>query len=42
MAADEPPACARPGVPGFMATSAWLHVAWVPGRGRAVTPEWGS
>src|SRR6266566_597966 len=28
MAADEPPACARPGVPGFMATSAWLHVAF--------------
>jgi predicted ester cyclase len=28
MAADEPPACARPGVPGFMATSAWLHIAF--------------
>lgn len=28
MAADEPPACARPGVPGFMATSAWLHGAF--------------
>jgi predicted ester cyclase len=28
MAADEPPACARPGVPGFMATSAWLRLAF--------------
>lgn len=28
MAADEPPACAAPGVPGFMATSAWLHIAF--------------
>jgi len=28
MAADEPPTCARPGVPGFMATSAWLHIAF--------------
>ena len=28
MAADEPPACAQPGVPGFMATSAWLHSAF--------------
>jgi predicted ester cyclase len=28
MAADEPPACARPGGPGLMATSAWLHLAF--------------
>jgi predicted ester cyclase len=28
MAADEPPACAMPGVPGFMATSAWLRLAF--------------
>jgi ketosteroid isomerase-like protein len=28
MAADEPPACARPGVPGFLATSAWLRLAF--------------
>lgn len=28
MAADEPPACARPGVPGLMATSAWLRTAF--------------
>ena len=28
MAADEPPACSQPGVPGFMATSAWLHLAF--------------
>jgi predicted ester cyclase len=28
MAADEPPACAQSGVPGFMATSAWLHLAF--------------
>jgi predicted ester cyclase len=28
MAADEPPACALPGVPGFMATSAWLAHAF--------------
>ncbi len=28
MAADEPPACARPGVPGLMATAAWLHLAF--------------
>ena len=27
-AADEPPACALPGVPGFLATSAWLHLAF--------------
>lgn len=26
-AADEPPACSVPGVPGFMATSAWLRFA---------------
>jgi len=28
MAADEPPACSRPGVPGFLATSAWLRSAF--------------
>jgi predicted ester cyclase len=28
MAADEPPACAIPGVPGFMATGAWLRLAF--------------
>jgi predicted ester cyclase len=28
MAADEPPACARPGLPGLMATSAWLRLAF--------------
>lgn len=28
MAVDEPPACKRPGVPGFMATAAWLHLAF--------------
>src|SRR5215468_5393073 len=28
MAADEPPACATPGVPGFLATSAWLRLAF--------------
>lgn len=28
MSADEPPACARPGVPGAMATSAWLRLAF--------------
>lgn len=28
MAQDEPPACARPGLPGFMATSAWLRLAF--------------
>lgn len=28
MATDEPPACRRPGVPGFMATAAWLHLAF--------------
>lgn len=28
MAADEPPACALPGVPGFLATSAWLRLAF--------------
>jgi ketosteroid isomerase-like protein len=28
MAADEPPACSRPGVPGFLATSAWLRIAF--------------
>jgi len=28
MAADEPPACAAPGVPGFVATSAWLRLAF--------------
>lgn len=28
MAADEPPACAVPGVPGLMATSAWLRLAF--------------
>jgi predicted ester cyclase len=28
MAAEEPPACALPGVPGFLATSAWLRLAF--------------
>jgi predicted ester cyclase len=28
MAVDEPPACAIPGVPGFLATSAWLRLAF--------------
>ena len=28
MAADEPPACATPGIPGFLATSAWLRLAF--------------
>ena len=28
MAANEPPACAAPGVPGFVATSAWLRLAF--------------
>jgi predicted ester cyclase len=28
MAANEPPACAAPGVPGFVATSAWLRHAF--------------
>jgi len=28
MAADEPPACSKPGVPGFLATSAWLRSAF--------------
>lgn len=28
MAADEPPACSRAGVPGLMATAAWLHLAF--------------
>lgn len=28
MAADEPPACAQPGVSGAMATSAWLRLAF--------------
>ena len=28
MAADEPPACARPGVAGLLATSAWLRLAF--------------
>ena len=28
MAADEPPACALPGLPGFLATSAWLRLAF--------------
>jgi predicted ester cyclase len=28
MAADEPPACALPGVAGFLATSAWLRLAF--------------
>ena len=28
MAADHPPASARPGVPGFLATSAWLRFAF--------------
>lgn len=28
MAAEEPPACAQPGVPGFLATSAWLRLAF--------------
>jgi predicted ester cyclase len=28
MAAEEPPACAEPGVPGFLATSAWLRSAF--------------
>lgn len=29
MAADEPPACALPGPPGFVATSAWLRFAFL-------------
>src|SRR6202022_735542 len=28
MAVGEPPACSLPGVPGFMATSAWLRLAF--------------
>src|ERR1051326_8404204 len=28
MAVDEPPACALAGVPGFLATSAWLRLAF--------------
>src|SRR5689334_19901813 len=28
MAADEPPACALRGIPGFLATSAWLRLAF--------------
>jgi predicted ester cyclase len=28
MAADEPPACREPGAPGFLATSAWLRLAF--------------
>jgi predicted ester cyclase len=28
MAADEPPACAQPGLAGFLATSAWLRYAF--------------
>lgn len=28
MAAEEPPACAAPGVPGLLATSAWLRLAF--------------
>ena len=28
MAADEPSACREPGVPGFLATSAWLRLAF--------------
>ena len=28
MTAEEPPACAEPGVPGFLATSAWLRSAF--------------
>jgi hypothetical protein len=28
MAADEPPACSEPGLPGLMATSAWLRLAF--------------
>ena len=28
MAADEPPACRQPGAPGFLATSAWLRLAF--------------
>jgi predicted ester cyclase len=28
MATEEPPACAQPGVPGFLATSAWLRLAF--------------
>ena len=28
MAADEPPACRQRGVPGFLATSAWLRLAF--------------
>jgi predicted ester cyclase len=28
MAADEPPACAERGAPGFLATSAWLRLAF--------------
>lgn len=28
MAAEEPPACAEPGVAGFLATSAWLRLAF--------------
>ena len=27
-ASDHPPACAQPGLPGFMATSAWLRLAF--------------
>jgi ketosteroid isomerase-like protein len=30
MAADEPPACAQPGPAGFLATSAWLRMAFSP------------
>ncbi|MGY1771118.1 ester cyclase [Blastococcus sp. SYSU D00813] len=32
MSTDEPPACAQVGLPGFMASSAWLRLAW-PGFG---------
>jgi predicted ester cyclase len=28
MAGDEPPACSEPGLPGLMATSAWLRLAF--------------
>jgi predicted ester cyclase len=28
MAAEEPPACSEPGLPGLMATSAWLRLAF--------------
>lgn len=36
MAAEEPPACATPGVPGLLATSAWLRLAFTDIRFEAV------